>query len=278
MTGRTTALYGVSGSGKTTQIGEYAKYIFKTTGKKTKLFAADLGGYDSLDPFVDLGILEVDTFGEADDPWTWINDAVSGPVADDIGLVAIDSATSVGEALLSNCAKQAAKGVQIGQQKVFKLVIPTAKEPITIGGNNESQYGLVQTYLLDMIWKSTWLARRQSIDVLWTFGEHRAERDEVPIVGPKLAGKALTGQIPKWLRYTFRIVAVPQVDSPAKHILHIQEQADPSGMSFGNSRYPLDATTELPSSIEPASIVRVWELIEQGKEEARENLKSQLGL
>ncbi len=284
--GRTSIIYGQSGSGKTTQIGDYAKYIFKTTGKKTRLHSADMGGsgsqFGSLKPFINLGIISVDSYQESDDPWEWMNQSVSGPTPDDVGLEAYDSGTSSGEALLSYCAKAAAKGIQIGQQKTFKLNIPTSDGgSMVIGANNESQYGLVQTFLLDMMWKSTWLSQRHGADVIWTFGEHRAENsNEAPIVGPKLAGRALTGSIPKWFGYTFRIVSIPQLDGPAIHTLHLQEQPELGGlgMSFGNPRYPLDATTPLPSSITPASISEFWRLSEQGEQEATDNLRAELGL
>lgn len=278
--GRTLGLYGLSGSGKTTQIGEYAKFIKKTTGKKTQLHAMDMGGFDSIMPLIDIGLIDVDIYNEADDPWTWINAAVSTVDDESYGLKAFDSGTSVGEALIAYCAKAAAEGTQIGQERMFRLTIPTKAEPIVIGANNKSQYGLIQTFLLDMVWKSTWLARRSGVDVMWTFGEHRAEDpNDAPIVGPKLAGKALTGSIPKWLRYTLRMVSIPGGQGePARHVLYCQEQPELNGlgMSFANARYPLDATTPLPAMIEPASLPLFWNLIQQAEDEAKAKLTQEL--
>ena len=61
-------------------------------------------------------------------------------------------------------------------------------------------------------------------------------------------------------------------------LLHLQEKTELSGlgMSFGNSRYPLDATTPLPASIEPASLSEFWRLLQQGQDEALANLSSEL--
>ena len=49
-------------------------------------------------------------------------------------------------------------------------------------------------------------------------------------------------------------------------------------MGFGNARYSLDASTPLPLSVEPASLVEALRLIEGGAEEAESNLRLELGL
>lgn len=275
--GKTLGLYGLSGTGKTTQAGEYAKFIYKRFGKTTDYHSIDMGGHESLNPLMDLGVVKPDYMEEEDDPWGWIGKRVTDPPDPNVGLKVFDSGSSMSEALMSSCAKLAAKGTQIGSQKSLTFKTPAG----IIGSNTESHYMVVQTFMLDQIWKSTWLARRHNVDVLWTFGEHRAENpNDAPIVGPQLAGRALTGKIPKWLRYTLRLVTVPVEGDAARHILYLQEapELNGTGMAFANARYPLDATTALPSSIEPASIVKFWELTEQGQEEAKANLKAELGL
>ncbi len=67
--GRTIGLYGDSGSGKTTQAGEYAKHVFKTRGKRTILNCSDRGGYDSVMQIIP------NELGPEDDAWMFINDA-----------------------------------------------------------------------------------------------------------------------------------------------------------------------------------------------------------
>lgn len=279
MHGRTLALYGQSGSGKTTQLGEYAKWTYQRTGKRTRYFAADMGGHDSIDPLIDLGIIEPVYMNEEDDPWTWVGKAVQSAPPEGVGLVCYDSGSSISEALLSSCAKLASQGQQVGSQKALKFSIP--KTDLTIGTNTESHYMVVQSYMLDRIWQSTWLARRSGVDVVWTFGEHRAEStNDAPIVGPKLAGKALTASIPKWLRYTLRLVTVAQEGAPARHLLYTTEQPELNGMgmSFANARYPLAATTPLPAIIEPASLIEFWDIMERAQIEAKANLKLEVGI
>jgi hypothetical protein len=51
-------LYGESGTGKTTQIGRLARFVYKKTGKLTRLVCADPGGWKAIDPYVRLGIIK----------------------------------------------------------------------------------------------------------------------------------------------------------------------------------------------------------------------------
>lgn len=277
--GRTIAMFGDSGAGKTTQIGELAKYRYKLDKSRTLIHSADMGGYDSIMPLVRLGVVEVRTFDPAvDSIWTWIDTAVTN--AEGFGVVAFDSATSMSESLLQSCAQLSASGQDIGGRPAPKFKIKgQGDKTLNIGSNVDSHYMVVQSFMLDKIWKSTWM-HRGGVDVVWTFSVHRGEKaDETPVLGPKLAGKALTAAIPKWFNYTFRIASIPTLDGAPEHVLYLQEQSDISGaVSFGNSRYPLDATTALPASIKPASIIEALTLIEAGQVEADEALKEELGM
>ena len=275
MNGRTIGVYGDTGSGKTTQIGDIAKEKRKTEGKKTLYVAGDLGGYRSIAPMERAGFLDVVGFDQAAaaDPWSWVNRATSGElITDEIGLVAFDSATSISEAILNVITKTPG---QVGQQKTQRFSVASG---LVVGANNESHYGLVQSFMLDQIWRSTWLAAK-GIDVLWTFGLDRSEKvDASLVIGPKLAGHALTSQIPKWFQFFFRMVSIPVQGAPARHLLYLQEQPDlnGTGTSFGNPRYPLDAETELPAVLEPASLVEALALIERGQAEADDKLRKEL--
>jgi hypothetical protein len=274
-------LFGLSGTGKTTQAGEYAKYIKKTTGKRSILHSADFGGADALEPHIAVGLLEDRSFTSDQNVWVWTNRACTTPPPADVGLIIYDSGTAMAEALLADCAKQAAAGVQVGQEKIFTLTIPTGdpKAPLRIGTNNKAQYGLVQTYMLDMIRRSTWLARNHNVDILWTFGEQSGEDpNDDPVVGPKLVGKALTGTLPKELRYLLRLDVQVAPGAPARHLLYTQQQPDRKGIaySFANARYPIDATTPLPAVIEPASVSSFLTLLDKAHTEAAAKLLEEM--
>ena len=272
--GRTIALFGDTGSGKTAQSGAVAKARFLADRQRTLYVSADRGGFDAIEPLEAVGVMQVVNLDEVDDPWVWINAATSGEMLQpDHGLIVIDSATSVSEFLLNQITKDPQ---QIGQQKTQRFKVGADKQ-LTVGANNESHYGLVQSFMLDQIWRSTWLASK-GVDVLWTFGLDRSEKvDASLVIGPKLAGHALTSQIPKWFQFFFRMVSIPVSGAPARHLLYLQEQPDlnGTGTSFGNPRYPLDATTELPAVLEPASLVTALTLIEQGQAEADEKLREE---
>lgn len=273
--GRTTCLIGDTGSGKTTQAGEYAKFIKRTRKLNTKLFTSDLGGYDSIGALERAGIMDAVEYDPSEDPWVWVDEAVNGSQIDDsIGLAIYDSGTSMSEALLNAAAKS---DVQIGQQRTQRFTVSKGAKHLNVSLNNEAHYGLVQGFMLDAIWKSTRLTKR-GVDVLWTFSIHRGEdQDRTPILGPKLAGKALTAAIPKWFKYTFRIASVPQDGGEPRHILYLTEHPELAGLghSFGNARYPL-GVTPLPATIEPASLVDAFTLIEKGQEEADALLAKEL--
>jgi energy-coupling factor transporter ATP-binding protein EcfA2 len=273
--GKTIELIGDSGSGKTTQAGEYAKYVYKKTGRKTRLHTCDRGGYDSIAPLVRAGVIEVDEFREEDDPWIWINKAVND-APEDIGCSIFDSGTSMGDVLITACHKA---DFQIGQQRTQKFAVARGKETLNVSIANEAHYGVVQGFMLDKIRQSTWLVNR-GIDVIWTFALLRGEsQDRTPILGPKVAGKALTPFLPKEFRYTFRLDSTPSEGAVPVHRLYLTEHPELAGLghSFGNARYPL-GVTPLPPYIEPASLVGAIELIEAGQREADELLKSELGL
>ena len=272
---RTIAVYGDTGSGKTTLGGGLAKHNFKQERLTTILNTADLGGFASIQPLVDLGVIQVNSPLQGEDPWTWINKAVTHTGDKAVGLIIFDSATSMSEALLSWIAKS---DMKIGAANTQKF---TVTKGLVVGSNNMNHYGIVQTFMLDMIWKSTWLAANGGPDVLWTFSTDRGENSlDQPLVGPKLAGHALTAAIPKWFNFTFRVASIPVVDNAPRHVLYLQEQGENGGtvMGFGNARYSLDASTPLPLSIEPASLVDALSRIEQGQSEAVDNLRIELGL
>jgi energy-coupling factor transporter ATP-binding protein EcfA2 len=275
--GITIELIGDSGSGKTTQAGELAKYVKKTRNKSAVLNTADRGGYDSISSLSRVGLLRVNELKQDDDPWLWVNQAVQkGSYDEGVGLAIFDSGTSISDILLTACAKS---DFQIGQQRTQKFSVSRGTQNLTVSINNEAHFGVVQGFMLDQIRQSTWLVEN-GIDVMWTFALHRGEsQDRTPILGPKLAGKALTPFLPKEFRYTFRIESIPQEGSNPVHRLYLTEHPELAGLghSFGNARYPL-GVEPLPPYVEPASLSEALELIQKGQDEADDLIKRELGL
>lgn len=276
---RTIALYSDTGNGKTTQAGEYAKFILKSTGLTSRLYRADLGGVGPIEHLVDAKMIEVvDYDPETNDPWQWGTDAVEGKLgkSGNVGLHIFDSGTSICEALLSSCAKLSADGKDIGGRPApkFSIASTTGGKALKIGSNVDSHYMTVQGFIKDLIWRSTWLAKEA--DVLWTFGLYRGEDQQSSLIyGPQLAGKALTSLMPKWFNYTFPLIKHVGSGIAPVHKLLMQSQLDQNGVGtyYANARYPIDATTPCPLDITPASLSEAIRLIEAAKAEAAASLK-----
>lgn len=278
--GKTIELIGDSGSGKTTQFGEMAKWVYKTRKQRSRLNTCDRGGYDSILPLVRLGIVEINELKQDDDPWIWINGAIGGSPDPGIGFECFDSGTSMGDILLTACSHA---DFQIGQQRTQKFTVSkgtgTATQSLTVAINNEAHYGVVQGFMLDAIRKSTWLINRGR-DVLWTFALLRGEsQDRTPILGPKLCGKALTPFLPKEFRYTFRLDVEVRENEAPEHVLYTTAQPDLAGMghSFGNIRSPL-GVAHPDAVIRPASLITAFEQIERAQKDADEKLAIELGI
>jgi hypothetical protein len=280
--GRTICLFSDTGGGKTTQLGVYAKWLWRNRQKRLRYAGMDKGGFQTIEPFMDLGLIVPDLLGEEEDPWVYLTDRAEGKtLSPDDGAIAYDSGTSASEALLQSCARLSANGQDIGGRPAPKMIIGKGKaDAIKIGTNVDSHYMVVQGFMLDCIWRSTWLTRK-GVDVIWTFGVHRGEKeDQTTILGPKLAGKALTPHMPKWFNYTFMLQAIPVEGQAARHVLWLQPQPvlGGVGMSVSNARVALDATEQLPASIEPADLGLALDLIEAGRDSAKASIAAELGL
>ena len=284
----TILLFGHTGAGKTALIGELAEYYFKHERKRTRLYTADRGGWTTVKPYVQLGIIEVvPLFGEAP---IWIDHAVKGDKFDgtkwtpgiesDIAMYAFEGMTSMADAWMSWMANAAKNGTNIGGGGSFSFVVKDQAEQLKIGSNNMAHYSVAQQQVYE---KST---QSQSLPgtVLWTAGDKRGEDDAVGgVVGPQVAGKALTGEVPRWFKYTFRVATEVLPGSEPKHVLftdaHVELNAK-MAKGISNARVPLAGSKDvsIPSKIEPASLVGVLELLNKRQDAAVDDIKRRLGL
>lgn len=285
MSRKSILLYGDSGDGKSTLIGEFAEFIFKTTKKKTRMYTADRGGTESVKPHIDLGIIEPVYFDDSD-IWIWLNSVVRGKIKkegkwsdgirEDIGLYAFESLTSVSDEMMLSLAKKAGEGINIGGGANVSFKASGDGNSLTISGNNMSHYNIVQQRLTEEIWSSQKLPGW----VAWTAA---VKRDEDPnsigkVLGPACCGKALTGELPRWFTYCFRVSAVPGIAGAAeKHILFLGDHSENGSKGLGNTRVPLDSP-RIPTTIEPASLTKAIQLIEASYQPALDAIKKRLSL
>lgn len=290
----TILLFGPTGSGKTAQIGELAEYLIKSQKKRTRLYSADRGGWETIKPYTEIEIAPgkpiIEAVSLTGDPFVWINHVVKGEklvngnwapgIDPDIGLYAFEGMTSMADAEMSWMAEASGRGVNIGGGGSFSFNAGAGKDTLKIGSNNMAHYAVAQQQVFEKSTQSQFLPGI----VLWTAGDRRGEDDaNGGVVGPQTAGKAQAAEVPRWFKYTFRMAVEVLPGQPPKHVLytdrHVELQARGTAQGIANSRIPLAGTkVDIPSRIEPASLVYVLQLIEQRQAAAKDDIKARLGL
>ncbi len=282
----TILLYGRTNSGKTAQIGVLAEWIFKTLGKKTRLYTADRGGTKTIQPYIKLGIIEPIEIGSTD-PWLFLNKAVKGFIRDaagkwvpgdlkDIGLVAFESFRSLAEELLMWQAEKAGEGINIGGGSNVSFNVSNEGETLKIGGGNVTHYKVSQDRMTAEIWRSQKLPVPY---ILWTTSVSKDEGllNSGKVLGPDVIGKALTEEVPRWFSFTMRMDVLPAANGKAeRHLLYLGTTTDVSAgnaTALGNIRQPLDAPALKEIIIEPADIVKALAAIEGGHDPAVEAIR-----
>lgn len=284
MSATTILLYGRTNSGKSSQVGVLAEHVYKTTGKKTRLYTSDKGGIDPVAPYVTNGyypyptldIIEPVEIGETS-PWVFLNKSVRGYIRDttgkwvldaarneQVGLYVFESMNSIAELLKLDMEQKAAQGVNIGGGGNIAFAVSGDGESFKIGGANMAMYGVAQSRIKEEVWQSQRLSAQY---VLWTAG---ASKDDdgistTKVIGPDVIGKALTGEVPRWFNYTFRIdVIAAQGGKPERHLLYLGSHSDVgagNAPGLGNIRRPLDAPTIKETIIEPADLVKALHMV-----------------
>ena len=284
---RTIMMYGRSRSGKTSQIGELAEYLYTLTGLPSLVYSIDAGGIGPILPYVELGIIVL-VLQEKTDPWMFLNKAAKGQVRGADGkwvaadltkyaMVAIESFTGFGDAVMIHMAEQAANGINIGGQANVSFTVSSDNETLKIGGSNMAHYNVAQTRLLDEFLKSQKLPVGI---VLWTASASKEEDGNFggKVIGPAGPGKALTAELPRHCDLCFRIDCTPAKGNEGeKHTIYLGNSVDMAAggaTSLGNTRVPIGA--ELPATVQPASIVKVLQLIEAAEAKAKDAIKSRI--
>lgn len=285
---RTILMYGRTRSGKSSQLGELAEYVYKTTGKKSRIYSADRGGSDPINPYIDLGIVELIEQGDSD-IFVFLNKAVQGYVRDstgkwikgsndNIGMFAFESMTAFADGIMGAMVQKASEGISIGGGANVSFNVIGDGESLKISGSNMAMYGICQARITDEVWKSQKLPADY---IVWTASASKDEDMNAggKVIGPAVIGKALTAEVPRWFQLTFRLDALPsQSGKPERHILYLGNNLDlasGNAVALGNTRTPIDGT-ELPPSIEPASIAKALELIKASEVSALNIVKNRM--
>lgn len=291
LTKTTILLFGATGSGKTAQIGILAEHIFRTTGKKTRLYTADKGGTKTIQPYIKLGIIEPIEILETN-PWIFLDKSTKGFVRDEkgkwvagdfssIGMVAFESFRSFAEELLMWQAEKAGEGISIGGGSNISFQVQGDGETLKVGGGNVSHYKVAQDRMTSAIWRSQKLPVPY---ILWTTSVSKEDGQLAvgKVLGPDVIGKALTEETPRWFQLTLHITVLPAAMGKAeRHLLHLgthQDASSGNATAMGNIRQSLDAPVLKSSIIEPANIVDALTIIEGGYDPATAAIAARCGL
>lgn len=279
-------LYGLYGSGKTTQLIELIKHEHAATGKPALIYGCDTGSVQSLQQqLVAKGLAQMEVYRYSDDPHIFVDSAVQGRrrtakgwVQEDVSqfcLVANESLTGLGDLVVGAIGKQVAEGRNVGgdAMKAPKLAIQADGYVINIAANSPTHYNMAQKFLLEKVLQSQALP----VPVVWTAHEDvavPAKRDdngnlrpEVAVdvgvqgmIGPLIAGHALTMHLGKYFVYMFRLKQEVKPTGTARALLSDRHK-DGLYEGLAANRAPLGA--KVPARMEPADLVQLLKLINQ---------------
>lgn len=297
-------IYGDSGDGKTTLLGEYAESVFvreARAGKpkrKTRLYTRDPGGWEPIRPLVRQGIISIVDLTEIPNPLEWIQHVTLGRIPTGVNpfggpiwgrdaqkdaetaLYAFEGMKAFADVAMQFASDEANEGRNIGgEPPAFKFTAGAGPDAVKWAGNSRSHYGSIQTVMNIAIQQSL----RLPGEVWWSSMARRSPDLDTtnPVIGPEVAGKGLTSDLPRLFTYTFRAMAFPSdalTNKPTEHRLYIedhQEQNTAGAKCLGNNRLPLDADPLAPY-VSPASVVKALELIATGQGQAFEKIRARV--
>jgi hypothetical protein len=281
-----------TGEGKTTQIGSMALWHFKKTGgffqgdtaiggQRTVLYAGDFGGWSGIQGLIDLGIItlvdltQVVDANEESHPFDWLDkiarcliwteeDGWTTPPGSYTHF-AYDSGTTMAYLLLENLRNRAAKGENIGGGPGYKVT----DGDVVVAANNQTHYGIVQAAILKAVAKSQMSTEGL---ITWSFRLRRTEAEGgEQIIGPQVAGGAMTPELPAWFTYTFRLAKQVQLGQPTKVVLYYDHHIDPNNpkaRTLANGRVPIGVEPPPPTQ-DPASVPKMLDLLREKAEQSK---------
>ena len=256
VTAKTHLIYGESQVGKTTLIGKLARDLHKRTGQSTRLIMSDQGGFSAIKPGIDEGIIQVvdmvgDTLPQSNLMWLAkgympgaegvINTAAQD--LDGIGMVVLDSLSSAAASVLDYFA---ATGMKVSQE----VVGLRQEQGLNFGNPAQSHYGAVQNFMLQLITQFAALPVKR---VVFTALESKGSDtvDGQLVLGPLVAGKALTGVIPSRINRIFHLELAAGADkSKRAYRIYFRPHLDPMLGKYwpANLRLPLEMIAAMDGS------------------------------
>lgn len=231
---KTMLIYGETQSGKTSLLGTMARALHQRTGKITRLILCDEGGPSAIQPEIDEGIIEVVDLVADEQPqsnlmwlakgaWPGVNGSIDqkSKLPSNVGMVALDSLTSAASLVINHFVQS---GLKIAQD----IVALREEQGLKFGNAAPAHYGAVQQFILQLI---TQMGALPCERVVFTALESKAEDqvDKSVILGPLIAGKALTGVIPSRMNRLLHLEIAPSADRKSRtYRIYFQPHVDPT--------------------------------------------------
>lgn len=277
--GESLLLYGGTNAGKTTQLRKIIEAMADKERKARVYVARESSAITILQPLVDRGICELEVYHPGMDMIIWIDRACQGQVyrekkwidgqPERLCLVAFESLSGCGDMTLNALGIQAANGFNVGGEPAPALKLQAEGQTVQVPGASRTHYLVAQRWLLDKVWQSQALPCPQ----IWTAHEDIVGLDKKQadgertieiaaslgirgVIGPMVAGSALTSNLPKYFVFTFRLGVIP-ADMSNKHVLYTGRHKDGSLEGLANAR------CEVPVRQEPTDVVAMLKSIRE---------------
>jgi energy-coupling factor transporter ATP-binding protein EcfA2 len=259
-------LYGMTGSGKSTQLAELIKAM-ATVECPGRVYLTDRGGVSIYKPLAVKGLCQIEAYDGVSDRFIWIDNAVQGKVFREgkwittdlkkICLIGYDSLSGSGGLVLNALGHQAAAGNNVGGEPAPGLKIQAEGQTIMVPSGSRTHYLVGQRYIQEKIWQS------QGLDcpVVWTAHEDIVPLDKKSadgektvetaaglgirgIIGPMVVGSALTRELPKDFVYTFRL-SQTVTETTKTHVMYTGRHKEGQLEGLANSRTALGSKLAL---------------------------------
>jgi len=290
-------LYGDTGASKTSQLGSFAKYVYKKTGKKSRLYTAEPGGLGTIQHLIDAGLIDVWDITQRPHNFETVDFAARGYWFDpnepnklvaptpetykEYGAFLYEGATAFGEHLLDELRVKGAANEIVGAERPPQQF---TSGTMRVAGANQTFYGIAQARVRKAIGDS----QRLPIHVMWTARELKVQDEESSkkqfVFGPMLVGSAATLMMPAWVANCIHIQAKKQkkfdpatkkeTESLARRAYLRQHYDEGSEIPYlAQLRLPPEFASEMPDFIELTpdleSMVWLFEKIDELREKAK---------
>ena len=260
---RSGAIYGPSGSRKTTAVKHFAHYIAERTGKATYLLSTDGGGWSPCEPEVQAGMIVpyrcdvgsqllsiLRQIGQGKWPARKTTDTGTHMAPMDFanfGGLAVEGWTSISQAVMRYLPDM---GINVGGEERGKLggfvqdiMVNEQKRTERFQSNTRGDYGFVQNYLYGLTMNCNALPLEY---VLYTALEAKGEDDDrSTIYGPSIAGKKAITASPAWVGDLIHAQDYIQKDESVKDSVVLK-----TNVRFYFTKHP-DPATGIPFPAKP---------------------------